>query len=91
MKCYFTFDKLMGTKVLIPMCWDSLHQEDLSCYTCKDHPLTYNQFEKQQFNEVVAEPNNEIKDLREMLELLKKDNYQLMRIYRRRAQRGIRA
>lgn len=91
MKCYFTFDPLSQKKVLIPMCWESLHQEDLSCCTCKDHPLSYNQFEKQRFNDVVADLNNEIKDLREMLELLKKDNYQLMRIYQRRAQHGVRS
>jgi len=54
MKCYFTIDPLMSKKVLIPECYGSLHQEDLSCCTCEDFPTTPSQFERQSYNPVLA-------------------------------------
>lgn len=80
MKCYFTLDKLRGTKVLIPMCYGSLHQTDLSCCECADTPLTYAGFEKKAFNEKVEVLNKEIEELRATVDILKADNYALMRV-----------
>ena len=83
MKCYFAFDKVRKVKVLIPMCYGSLHQEDLSCCQCQDFPLTYADFEKKAFNEKVALLNREIEELRATVAILKTDNYALMRVLER--------
>jgi hypothetical protein len=80
MKCFFTIDPLRGNKVLIPYCYGSLHQEDLSCCTCSDHPMTYAQFEKALYNEKISELNKEIEELKFLADTMKKDNYQLIRI-----------
>lgn len=80
MKCYFTIDPQNGNKVLIPECYGSLHQEDLSCCTCRDFPITPSQFEKQSYNAKVAELNKEVDELKSVVQSLKNDNYQLIRI-----------
>lgn len=80
MKCYFTIDPKNGNKVLIPGCYGSLHRDNLSCCTCRDSALTYNQFEKAQYNIKVGELNKDIEELRSIVKQLRKDNYQLIRI-----------
>lgn len=78
MNCYFAYDQKHNTKVLIPGCWPVVHSNDISDCTCKETDLTFNAFEKKMFNDKVAELNKEIISLREGIEQLKKDNYELM-------------
>lgn len=44
MRCHFIYDEETKTKILIPHCWSSLHQEDLSMCTCvRQSPKTANE------------------------------------------------
>lgn len=69
MKCYYTYDN-DGEKHLIPMCWDTLHSDDISDCTCREPNTSYN-FEKQRFNEVVKEKNRIIQEQQAELEYLR--------------------
>lgn len=81
-KCYFITDPIRGTKVLIPECYGSLHHDDLSGCICADQPLTYNQFQKEKYNEVVNSLNDEVAELRQELATCRKENNALTRVIR---------
>lgn len=62
MKCYFAFDEEKNQKVLIPGCRSVVHSNDIEDCTCQE--LTYSKFEKERYNKILNERNQEIKELR---------------------------
>lgn len=61
MKCHYTYDKIAG-KILIPYCWPVVISGNMRDCTCR-MPHTERQFEKIEYNKIITEKNNEIKDL----------------------------
>lgn len=59
MKCYYTYTD-DGERILIPMCYGTIHSFDIEDCVCQD-PLTVYHFEKQRYNEVLASKNETIK------------------------------
>lgn len=75
MKCYWTYDPKTLKKVFIPMCYGSIIRNKCCCAD----PLTAHHFEKERFNEAIAEKNRtieamqaEIKNLNKVILILKK-------------------
>ncbi len=62
MKCYYTYDKIVG-KVLIPGCWPVVHSNDMRDCSCRNQPETLAQFERKAYNEKLNEKNTQIKEL----------------------------
>lgn len=71
MKCYYTFDSKTKKKVLIPMCYGTIHSFDLEDCICEP-PLTEYFFEKERFNKIVEKKNETIQILLSEIEYLKK-------------------
>jgi hypothetical protein len=72
MKCHYTYDKEAG-KVLIPGCMAVAVHGSMSYCTCRpEKELTFAQFERQEYNKIVA-------DLREQIKSLEKENARLER------------
>jgi cobalamin biosynthesis Co2+ chelatase CbiK len=71
MKCYYSIDPKTNKKVLIPMCWGTVHTGNKEDCCCED-PLTEHYFEKKRFNEVLKLKNETIKELQLELKHLRK-------------------
>lgn len=72
MRCYFAWDEETKQKILIPWCYGSMHQEDLSCCTCAKPNKSQKQFEKEEYNKKVNELNEELEHLRKEYNVLLK-------------------
>lgn len=70
MKCYFHFDEESKQKFLIPGCWSVVHSNDIEDCTCNN--LTFSQFEKQRYNEVIKEKCKLISDYEKEITRLNK-------------------
>lgn len=53
-KCYYTYVAGVG-RVSIPNCWPVVWSDDISDCTCAPDSFTYQQFEKQSYNEKLKE------------------------------------
>lgn len=53
MKCYFHFDEESKQRILIPGCWSVVHSNDIEDCTCNN--LTFYQFERQRYNDILKE------------------------------------
>ena len=77
MKCYFTYDPKTKKKVLIPMCYSTIHSREIEDCSCLD-PLTEYNFTKEKFNSVLKAKNKTIKsqeaELNYLRSILKKQN-----------------
>ncbi len=76
-KCYYTNDKQAG-KILIPGCYPMLHSDDIKDCICNDFPETLYQFEKKEYNKILAEKNAYIKELENEIIKLKVTIYLLI-------------
>jgi len=70
MKCYFAFDEETNQKVLIPGCMSVVHSDDIEDCTC--YEFTYSKFEKERYNKLLNERNQEIKELQKEVVRLNK-------------------
>lgn len=68
MKCHYTHDKEVG-KVLIPGCMAVANSNDINDCCCVK---TYDQFEKERYNQILKSKNDEIKELEDEIRRLKK-------------------
>ena len=59
-KCHYIYE---SGKVLIPGCWSVVHSNDMSDCTCRDHPETFAQFERKEYNEKLNEQKGYIREL----------------------------
>lgn len=71
MKCYYTYDELTKSKVLIPQCWSVVHSYEIKDCNC-DVNISFHQFEKQSYNKIIAEKNKEIEYLQFEIKRLNK-------------------
>lgn len=77
MKCHYVYDEIAG-KVLIPGCWPVAHSNDIGDCSCVDEaPVTYAQFERKRYNDVLAEQKTIIKQLKTERDYLFKENQRL--------------
>ena len=70
MKCHFAFDEETNHKVLIPGCMSVVHSDDIEDCTCSD--FSYSKFEKERYNKLLNERNQEIKELQKEVVRLNK-------------------
>lgn len=61
MKCHYTYFEGVG-KVIIPGCWQVVMSNDMSQCSCVPTE-SFKQFERKQYNEVLNQKNQEIKEL----------------------------
>jgi len=74
MKCHYVYDPKYG-KVLIPGCWAVVHSGNMAdCYCRKVN--TFQDFEKQRYNEVLKGKN-------ELIKYLESENAALNRIIKK--------
>ena len=59
MRCHYIYVK--KKKILIPECWQVVHTNDISQCTCK--PQTFEQFEKEKYNDVLGRFKTENEEL----------------------------
>jgi len=75
-KCHYVYDKKYG-KVLIPGCYGTaFHYPNMNYCTCRDFPETFKEFEKQEYNKILSEKQQYIKEL-------EKEVFRLTRILRK--------
>lgn len=70
-KCHYIHDKEAG-KVWIPGCMGGTYGPEF-CYCKRNEPTTYKGFEKQEYNRILTEKNEQIREL-------EKENAMLWRI-----------
>lgn len=71
MKCYYHYDEVSQTKILIPQCWATIHSNDIEDCICTPSD-TYHRFEREEFNKI-KEKDKQIKEMQELIiELNKK-------------------
>lgn len=77
MKCRFIYVEDVG-EVLIPGCWGAAVANDIDFCTCvTPGPVTFVQFEKQRYNDIVNKQNEIIKQLTEDNAVLLAENAEL--------------
>lgn len=70
MRCHYTYTE-EGEKVLIPECWPVVASGDIRDCICKDK-ITWEKFEKERYNKILAEMQEEIHTLQQENEYLTK-------------------
>lgn len=67
MKCYFVYDDESGEDVLIPMCYNVVHSNNIEDCTCRPR---YKSFEKEEYKKA-------LKEMQDKIDFLQNENQRL--------------
>lgn len=82
-KCHHVYDKISGKKLLIPFCWPVVISWDMTKCNCRNEqrePTTDADFERDHYNRVVSGLRSDLKEKKEYIAELEKDNARLNRL-----------